>query len=341
MKSKIDCPYCEGTANIKHHLQEIIYKKEAFQINAHFYLCENCAEEFTTTETDELSMNQVYNLYREKHGIPFPEEIALVRENYGLSAAAMSEVLGLGVNGYGQYEKGEVPTTAIGNLIASAKNPWVFKDLLERANDLEPKSAYSKALEKVDRYINAKITPLPFYHQIDVHSRPNSYTGFKTPNLDIIKTLFSTFISSCNPLFNDRLKLNKLLFYVDFLAYKMSGYSISGLSYRPIQFGPVPSCYDNIFVLLENEMIIFADWQQGAGESPREIFFTNSKPQNEVLNNFENNIVDYVCNKFADSSSWDLVELSHKEKAWKDLLERKELINYQEYAFELRGIEMN
>jgi len=34
-------------------------------------------------------------------------------------------------------------------------------------------------------------------------------------------------------------------------------------------------------------------------------------------------------------STWEIVDLSHKEKAWKELEDKKKLIGYQDYAFEL------
>jgi len=37
-------------------------------------------------------------------------------------------------------------------------------------------------------------------------------------------------------------------------------------------------------------------------------------------------------------STWDIVDLSHKEKAWKELESTKQLIGYQNYAFELTTI---
>lgn len=168
-----------------------------------------------------------------------------------------------------------------------------------------------------------------------MYNKPNSFTGFKTPNVEVIKTLVTSFISRCNIVYNDRLKINKLLFYLDFLAYKSSGFSISGLSYRAIQFGPVPSCYDNLFALLQNDQIIFADWQL-EDKNPRELFFARTKPNTELLSKFENEILDFICGKFSDTSSWDLVEMSHEERGWKELNKEKGLISYQEYAFELK-----
>ena len=41
-------------------------------------------------------------------------------------------------------------------------------------------------------------------------------------------------------------KLNKEMFYADFLHYRRHGRSISGLQYKAIQLGPVPVHYDKI-----------------------------------------------------------------------------------------------
>jgi len=46
-------------------------------------------------------------------------------------------------------------------------------------------------------------------------------------------------------------------------------------------------------------------------------------------------IVCTIVEKFKSVRSWDVVEFSHYEKAWKDLHNEKELINYQKYAFDL------
>ena len=88
---------------------------------------------------------QAHNQYRERHSIPFIEDICAIRGNYELPANKMSEVLGLGVNGYSNYEKGEIPTPAIGNLINTISDPNVFIGLLHRAKNIFTKNAYEKA----------------------------------------------------------------------------------------------------------------------------------------------------------------------------------------------------
>lgn len=67
MKKIMECAYCDGQAELKGEKKEREFRKEKFTVFEHYYHCENCNREFTTTETDELDVQQIYNQYREKH----------------------------------------------------------------------------------------------------------------------------------------------------------------------------------------------------------------------------------------------------------------------------------
>jgi len=82
------------------------FRKEEFTIKYKFYLCEDTQEEFTTTELDTLNLNQVHNQYRDKHNLPFTDEIIQFREKLNISAKLMSKVFGFGTNVYRNYESG-------------------------------------------------------------------------------------------------------------------------------------------------------------------------------------------------------------------------------------------
>ena len=84
MKKIIECPICDGTADLHSEKKKRIFRKEEFEITEYFYLCNKCNEEFTTTDSDEVTISQVYNQYREKYRIPSPEQLALTKEKYGL-----------------------------------------------------------------------------------------------------------------------------------------------------------------------------------------------------------------------------------------------------------------
>ena len=58
----------------------------------------------------------------------------------------------------------------------------------------------------------------------------------------------------------------------------------------------------------------------------------------EFFSEEEKSTISAITEKFANISSWDIVELSHQEKAWKELEASKQLIKYQDYAFELTAL---
>ena len=78
--------------------REMTYRKEKFQVLFHSYQCEDTGEQFEDESQAILNYNQFINQYRVAHRIPFPEQIKSIREKYNLSAAKMSEVLGMGPN---------------------------------------------------------------------------------------------------------------------------------------------------------------------------------------------------------------------------------------------------
>jgi hypothetical protein len=98
-------PFTGGVAVLKQRATQEKFRAETFDIQELYYECLDTGKEVDNTAIAELNVQQVYNLYRALHHIPFPEEIRRIREQYGLSAAKMSEVLDLGINSYRNYEK--------------------------------------------------------------------------------------------------------------------------------------------------------------------------------------------------------------------------------------------
>lgn len=331
------CPYCDGMATAATDKRDITYRKDVFRITAHFYQCAACREEFTTTESDALSMTQVYNQYRERHSIPFPEEIIAIRERYDLPASRMSDVLGLGANGYGNYEKGEIPLPAIGNLIEAARNPVVFADMLQKAKGCFTEKALDKAQRHVAALLRAEAATSSAV-SINLYKHPGNLTGFRSPDAAKAGALVAHFIRNGKPAYNDKLKLNKQLFYADFAHYKRHGRSITGLSYRAIKFGPVPCCYDDLYSVLEEQRVIEPTWERHPNGSAHELLTTSHAPDAGIFSAEEWETIEQVTKMFGEMPTWTLVDLSHKERAWKELHEAKEVIGYQEYAFELMGV---
>lgn len=339
MKNLINCACCDGTAKLNYEKKESEYRKEKFEYKLFYYQCPDCSEDFTTDEVDAVSINQVYNQYREKHNLLFPEDLLVLRENYGLSAVKMSQVLGLGINTYSNYEKGEVPTLSNSNLIKSAQNLIVFSSFLETNKTIFSENTYKKILSNIQNLKDIELNDDSYLFKLNIFEQPSKFTGYRSPNIKKIQNLILYFLSKCNSDYNDKLKLNKLLFYADFLNYKITGKSITGLSYRAIQYGPIPSHYENLFSLLsDKDKIIESTFVRSKDGNVYEKYSAVKEYDLSLFTESEQENINEIIDHFKDIPTWDLVDLSHKEKAWIDLNGTKEIIDYQKYAFELNKL---
>lgn len=63
---EIDCPYCEKEISyLKGEEGTIKYRDKSFEIIYYFYKCNICKQEFTTTESDNKTLNQIPNYGRD------------------------------------------------------------------------------------------------------------------------------------------------------------------------------------------------------------------------------------------------------------------------------------
>jgi len=311
------------------------FRKEEFEIIFHYYLCEDSGEQFTTTGLDELNINQLYNQYRDKFNIPFPDEIISIRQKYGLSAARMSEVLGFGINSYRQYEAGEMPSVANAKLILMVDNPQIFIEMIELCSTLE-KNLKVKYVQKAQDLVDgrkSKLFSLNFKEYLLGNHLADVYSGYRNPNFEKFTEMVVFFSDKLSPF---KTKMNKLLFYADFLMFKETCYSISGVRYKAIDMGPVPKNFQSIFEYLanNNEIYIysteFPDGYTGEQFKARE----DRKFNATLFTENELHTLEKVATVFKETSTTAIIELSHLEKAWKNNEKNKSEISYV-YAFEL------
>ena len=107
-------------------------------------------------------MQQVYRQYRTKYGIPSSEEIAELKDKYGVSAARLALILGFGENQISNYIDGEVPNKANGKTLSAIKDPRVFIRYVELAKEQLKPSVYEKLMtslkETVHSYSYAEVS---------------------------------------------------------------------------------------------------------------------------------------------------------------------------------------
>ena len=327
-------PFTNGETQLQKEKRQLTYRKETFTVSYHYYVCIDTAEQFTTDELDTLNVNQVHNKYREKFGIPFIDEIIRIRNQYGLTAIKMSEVLGLGANSYRNYENGEIPSVANGRLIKLAERPREFLELLEMSKNTFESGEYEKVLKKVQHAVSEEsINDYNWTTFIFENLKPNILNGYQVPNLDKIDNMVCFFARNNEPYTT---ALNKLMFYSDFGHFKQYGNSISGISYKALKLGPVPENYDLIYnhaVRSEVVKVIETIFGECVGQK----YIGNKEEDPEAFTMSEYEILKKVSEKFKKSTTNGIIDLSHEEPAWIDNINGKNRISY-EYSFELKHL---
>ncbi len=249
----------------------------------------------------------------------------------------MSEILGFGANIYRQYENGEVPSQSNARLIQLADDPQEFKKLVEFCNsfDYRTKEKIKHRIQNVtDKYINSTFTKELEKYFFEA-CLPNTYTGYRVPSIEKFANMVIFFTNRLQPW---KTKLNKLLFYADFEMYRQSGYSISGVQYRAITMGPVPNNFNSIFEYLSNNKYIeihYIPFNDG-GTGEQFIPNANSNFNSSLFSEKELAVLEQIAARFMNTSTSDLIEISHKEKGWIENKDQKNLINYK-YSFDLVG----
>ncbi len=333
MKSKIDCPVCNGKATLQTERKIRKYRGEDFEVYEHSYKCGKCNYTFTNDEADNYNVNMVHNKYREQYGIPSPEQLIFIRESYGLSQTKMSEILGFGPNQYRLYEAGDIPlggNTTVLNLIIE---PREFKNILEKKKEILNKTEKVKVLLLIDRLINIDFSNNLKNLLFPQNTIPNSFTGFKLPSFKKFSYMVNFFLP--NAPFKTR--LNKLLSFSDFAHFKYFGSSISGCKYAAIDMGTVPDQYAMIFGFMESEGYVKTESVSINGNEVDK--FVSLKTFDPILfTESEINIMHFVLDKFKSKSTLEITNISHQELGWIENEKSKSLINYAIYAPQLKAV---
>jgi transcriptional regulator with XRE-family HTH domain len=316
-------------------LDKLEFRKEFFTIVYHNLKNEATGEEFTTDELDELNLAQVHNQYRSKYGIPFMDEIKSIREQYNLSAAKMSEILGLGPNVYRNYENGEIPSISTGRLIQMAKDPIEFKKLVELSkNDLT-----KNELESIHKKVEMKLDGWDVFQQkLEEYllgpKEPNNLNGYRIPSLKKLGMLVKYFAKQLEPFTT---KMNKLLFYADFLHYSRTGYSITGLTYIAIKHGPVPKNYGGIYDRLFENRFVEMEEIEFDGYVGEKFKNQDGEPNMEFFSPTEQKAIVDVAQKLGKLKTNEIVDISHNEYAWQQNIDAHGRISY-DFGFELKAV---
>ena len=343
IKPRIESPFSDGDATLHWEADTQAFRKEEFHYCYHYYQCDETEERFVTPELANLNTAQIYNQYRAKHRFLFPDQIKAMREQYELTGARMSLVLGLGANQYRHYEDGEMPSSSNANLLRLASDPTAFRRLVDAHQaDLRP-AEYQKLCSRLDQLSHpvaayGRAAGLPV--AASSAEEPSEFTGFATPDFAKFAEMVLFFFQPLNRL--GTVKLWKLMFYADFWHYRLTGKAISGFRYQALPHGPVPRQYEMYIGAMVDEQllnrVIDADRVRTDGNGPV-IWYAPARPaQTEVFTASEQTVLQEVLQKLGYKKRSEVENLSHEEQAWKDNNACFDRISYQTYAYDLKAL---
>lgn len=134
-------------------------------------------------------------------------------------------------------------------------------------------------------------------------------------NYDKYKNAVLYFIQNCNNSYLGATKLNKLLYYFDFISFRDRQVSVTGDRYINKEFGPVPHAIDDILgmLTLEGKMKLTAkpykSWVKYSFEA-------SSTPDCSSFDEYELNKLEYISKHFYLWSTPKIVEQTHLEAPW-------------------------
>jgi hypothetical protein len=111
-------------------------------------------------------------------------------------------------------------------------------------------------------------------------------------------------------------KLNKLLFYCDFTAYRQLGHSITGHSYQKLQFGPAPKALLPILNEMKRDRECMEVERDVYGRKQRRVQAERS-PEVSLFSEAELRLADQIIEEFWERSAAEVSDLSHDFIGWK------------------------
>lgn len=325
-------PFTGGDVTILTETRKAVFRKEEYVYTYLSYQCVDTKEMFTTTQMDMVNTAQIYNQYRTAHCMPFPDEIKEVRQRYGLSAHKMSKILGFGDNQYRLYENGEMPSVANGRVLKAIQSPKTFETFVDAAINVLSDEEYTKVKRKLSEYECIESSENIITRLIYGNPQRDKFNGYAMQSLSKLKNVILFFIEKFKGVYVTQ--MNKLLFYTDFLSYRENAQAITGLSFKAIQYGPVPERWDKVYSLIDDISQIEVESKNGniGSKLVSDISYDRTSLTEEELN-----VLETVYETFKNDTPVSISRKSHEERAWIENNRTHSFINF-DYSFSLKAI---
>ena len=326
---KIYCPICnyEDGFEVIEKVVTIKVRGEPTKVNISYHKCGKCGEEFLVEGLDDDPLAKAFSSYRATHKLLQPTEIRQFREKHGLTQTEFAKLLGLGVATISRYESGKLQEESHDTLIKLAMDTECFRNIVLNSEGVLNEKKKQRILEDD---AEQSVDNLKRFISINFESKePDEFTGFKLFD-------FNKFTNAALFFCREgvvKTKLNKLMFYADFLHFKNYVLSITGAKYAHVPFGPAPTNYDLYFPLMIRQGLISVeeiDYGDYVGEEYKSLI----NPDLNIFTEGELRVLSMVKEFFSDYKANEISDYSHGEKGYQETSNGK-MISYR-YANDMK-----
>ena len=291
------------------------FKNCTVDYEATYLFCELAEELYMDEQQMQDNDIRLKDAYRKKEGLLTSSDIIGIRAKYGISQSDLCKLLGWGGKTITRYESHQVQDKAHDTILKKiGQDPEWFLSLLDSAKENLSSESYQKYFKAAtilyekdqDVYLRKAIEAsyAKFHGNYMVH-------GNAELSLDKVVDVIRYFASSINVTSLYKVKLMKLMWYADALAYKIRGSAITGLVYQALPMGAVPVGHN--FIIDLNDVPCE---EVDMGETNAYHFSLVGELTFPTLSKEEKDILDVVIEKLGKMSKNDIVNFMHKEKAY-------------------------
>jgi len=313
-KITMRCPECNIEMKSQNRKVKEVFKGDTILLEYSVWVCPQCHEEIVEAGVLDTAWKKQWEIYKQSHGIPSPENIKNARERLGLTGEELAQLLGKTRSLISKLENGE---RNLSDSLLSAYRDYI----LPGGEAMMPLLAQAVAQNRISREQSDELT-----HKMDLLNQSSlkikadliRNTHGKEPDPDNGSTTFdeelfcgiASYIIIKKGLI-DLMGLLKLFFYLDTEYYEISGKSLSGFRYLFNKYGPTPLDYYSLVSYLQEAHVIKATDKEYQFESGNKAeHYLSNLPKDKKI--FFNKFFSF----YSSFSSCQLSTMSHQEPFW-------------------------
>ena len=328
-KLNMECPLCDTLHQVEERKRttKAKIKGEIVEYEEIYYVCMNVDEEeneFIPSKVMDSNLLNARNAYRSIKGLLTSFGIVAIREKYGLSQVELANLLGWGEATISRYESKAIQDDTYDKILRMIdSNPMEMMGFLNKNRSSFSFMRYMGIKEKIirnlDDYGKEYLKRQELESEYLKYQEPSDFNGLQVLNIDKIESIVTYFALNLHSLY--KVKLMKLLWYVDALSYKRNGHSITGLVYSHMPMGALPIGH---YKLLGLERICVEEEYDDDGCSRFHILPCD-KVNMTIFSDSEMSILNEVMTKFKYVNGQEFSSYMHEEIAYKQTQDRQEI----------------